>query len=126
MAEAEHVKSLYPNATRIGIAEGASDNWPLLTPLTQHRILDVYHATQYLAQAANGAHQDKTGKSKRKAWLKEQCHRLKHQSNGAQKVLDELNRVGRKRLTADSKEKSQRRHQMLHPSPVYDGLCAIA
>ncbi|NKC10796.1 MAG: hypothetical protein GKR94_00880 [Gammaproteobacteria bacterium] len=90
MAEAEHVKSLYPNATRIGIAEGASDNWPLLTPLTQHRILDVYHATQYLAQAANGAHQDKTGKSKRKAWLKEQCHRLKHQSNGAQKVLDEL------------------------------------
>ncbi|NKC11874.1 MAG: hypothetical protein GKR94_06640 [Gammaproteobacteria bacterium] len=67
--------------------------------------MDVYHATQYLAQAANGAHRDKTGQSKRKAWLKEQCRTLKHQSNGAQKVLNELKRVSRKRLTADNKEK---------------------
>ncbi|NKC15298.1 MAG: ISKra4 family transposase [Gammaproteobacteria bacterium] len=105
IAEAEHVKSLYPEATRVGIADGASDNWSLLTPLTQYQILDFHHATEYLARAANGAHPEKTGKSKRKAWLNEQCHRLEHDSNGAQKVLTELKRVGRKHLTKETKDK---------------------
>lgn len=105
VAEAERVTPLYPEAQRVGIADGAVDNWSLLRPLTQHQILDFYHATEYLAEAALGAYPEKTGKPKRQQWLKEQCHKLKHDSGGAQAVLDELKKVGRKHLTKTVKEK---------------------
>ena len=68
-------------------------------------ILDFYHATEYLAEAAGGAYPEKTGKPQRQQWLHEQCHKLKHDPGGAQTVLDELNRVGRKHLSKDVKEK---------------------
>lgn len=105
IAEAERVTQLYPEAQRVGIADGAVDNWSLLTPLTQHQILDFYHATEYLAEAAFGAYPEKTGKPKRQQWLKEQCHKLKHDLGGAKAVLNELKRIGRKHLAKDVKEK---------------------
>ncbi len=103
--EAKRVTLLYPEASRVGIADGAAENWTILAPLTQHQILDFYHATEYLAEAANGAYPEKTGKPKRKAWLKAQCHRLKHEENGAETILKELRRISRKRLTQSTKEK---------------------
>ena len=105
MAEAERVTQLYPQAQRVGIADGAVDNWSLLTPLTQYQILDFYHASEYLAEAANGAYPEKTGKPQRQQWLQEQCHKLKHDPGGAQTVLNELKRVGRKHLAKEVKEK---------------------
>ena len=107
VAEAERVTALYPDAQRIGIADGAQHNWSILEPLTQTQILDFYHATEYLAEAANGAHPEKTGKPKRQAWLKTQCHTLKHEPGGAQAVLKELKRVNRKRLNTETKKKVQ-------------------
>ena len=103
--EAQHVTALYPTAHRLGIADGASMNWTILEPLVQHKILDFYHVTEYLAEAAYCAHPEKAGKPKRQAWLSEQCHTLKHEEGGAGKVLKELKRVSRKRLSADIKEK---------------------
>lgn len=103
--EAQRVTRLYPEAQRVGIADGAADNWSLLTPLTQHQILDFYHASEYLAEAADGAYPEKTGKPKRQQWLQAQCHTLKQESGGAQTVLDELKRVSRKRLTKAVEEK---------------------
>ena len=105
VTEAERVKALYPEASCVGIADGAADNWSLLTPLTDYQVLDFYHATEYLSEAAYGAHPEKSGKPKRKEWLKTQCHTLKHDEQGAQKVLDELKRVQRKHLKMDVKEK---------------------
>jgi hypothetical protein len=105
--EAKRLSEYYPKAQRVGIADGASMNWTILKPLVQHHILDFYHATEYLAEAAYGAHPEKTGKPKRNAWLKTQCHTLKHEGAGAQKVLKELKRVGRKRLPDDVKEKAK-------------------
>lgn len=105
MAEVQRVTQLYPDAQRVGIADGAVDNWSLLSPLTQHQILDFYHASEYLAEAADGAYPEKTGKPKRQQWLQEQCHTLKHESGGAQTVLNELKRIGRKRLAKGVKEK---------------------
>lgn len=103
--EAERVKALYPDAHRVGIADGASMNWTILEPLVQHKVLDFYHATEYLAEAAHGAHPEKTGKPKRQAWLSAQCHTLKHEKGGASKVLKELKRVSRKHLSEEVKEK---------------------
>ncbi len=67
--------------------------------------MDFYHATEYLSEAAQGAHPEKSGKPKRKAWLKDQCHTLKHEEGGANKVLEELKRVKRKHLSDDVKQK---------------------
>ncbi len=103
--EATRVTTLYPDAQRVGIADGAAMNWTVLEPLVQHNVLDFYHATEYLAEAAYGAHPEKTGKPKRQAWLSEQCHTLKHEDAGASVVLKELKRIGRKRLSIDIKEK---------------------
>lgn len=103
--EAERVTALYPDAHRVGIADGASMNWTILEPLVQHKVLDFYHATEYLAEAAYGAHPEKTGKPKRQAWLSEQCHTLKHEKGGASKVLKELKRVNRQRLSEEVTEK---------------------
>ena len=100
--EAERLTALYPNAKRVGIADGASMNWSILTPLVQHKILDFYHATEYLAEAAYGAYPEKTGKPQRAVWLQEQCHALKHDCNGADVVLKELKRVARKHLNLNS------------------------
>lgn len=103
--EAKRVTALYPQAQRVGIADGAPDNWSILEPLVHYKVLDFYHATEYLAEAAYGAHPEKTGKPKRAAWLSEQCHTLKHDPNGAETVLEELKRVSRKHLPAATKEK---------------------
>lgn len=105
IAEAERVAHLYPKARRVGIADGAVDNWSLLTPFTQHQVLDFYHASEYLTDAADGAYPEKTGKPKRQKWLQKQCHKLKQEPGGAEAVLKELKRVERKHLANNVKEK---------------------
>lgn len=105
VAEARRMTELYPAAQRLGIADGAPMNWAILKPLVQHTLLDFYHVTEYLAEAAYGAHPEKTGKAKRQAWLTQQCHTLKHDENGAGVVLKELKRVARKKLSTETKEK---------------------
>ena len=103
--EAERVTKLYPNATRIGIADGAADNWSVLNSLTHYQILDFYHATEYLAKASPGFHRGKAGKVKCKAWLKDKCHSLKNDKNGAADILKELEKISCKQLTKDLKQK---------------------
>jgi hypothetical protein len=46
------IKLQYPDATYIGIADGAKANWEFLEKHTQHQILDFYHATEYLTEAS--------------------------------------------------------------------------
>ena len=50
--EIEHIKALYPQAIYAGVADGAPCNWEFLGPHTDFQVLDFYHATQYLADAA--------------------------------------------------------------------------
>ena len=94
--EATRIKALYPDATYIGIADGAKDNWPLLKKHTDHQLLDFYHATEYLAEAAEAVGSRHTGKPERIAWINQWCHVLRHEEGGAQHVLKELERLGRR------------------------------
>lgn len=94
--EATRIKALYPNATYIGIADGAKDNWPLLEQYTEYQLLDFYHATEYLAEAADAVGSRNTGKPERTRWLKKWCHVLRHEGSGGQRVLEELERLGRR------------------------------
>jgi hypothetical protein len=87
--ELNPLKSQYPNACYLGIADGAKSNWTFLCQHTHRQILDYFHATEYLSKAAVAAYPEKTGKPKRKQWLKDRCHQLKHEQGAAQHILDE-------------------------------------
>ncbi|MGB0849199.1 MAG: ISKra4 family transposase [Thiolinea sp.] len=87
--ELKHLKSLYPKACYLGIADGAKSNWAFLCQHTQRQILDYFHATEYLSKAAHAAYPQKTGKPQRKQWLNDRCHQLKHEPGAAQRILDE-------------------------------------
>ena len=87
-AEIERVKAHFPNAKRVGLADGAESNWQFLTPHTQTQILDFYHASSYLGAVANAKYPK--DKSAHKAWLEDRCHQLKHTAGAAETLYDEM------------------------------------
>lgn len=93
------VRQAYPKASYVGIADGAKVNWDFLEKHTQHQILDFYHATEYLAKASHAirAPSDYV----RKEWLKEACHRLKHDQGAAAALLEAMKAIKEKGLRAD-------------------------
>lgn len=86
--ELAHVKQLYPTARWIGIADGAKSNWEFLAPHVDEQVLDFYHASEYVTQAADALFEDKPA-GQRRAWLDECCTKLKHDWNGARLLLDQ-------------------------------------
>jgi hypothetical protein len=88
--EIEHVKTLYPDALYIGVADGAADNWPFLERHTSRQVTDFWHATEYLADAAEAIFPTKKAYDKKKEWLDGRCHKLKHLKGAAGRILKEL------------------------------------
>ncbi len=88
--EIAHVKALYPEALYLGIADAAKDGWPLLEKHADWQLLDYFHVTECLARVAYAAHPRKAAKPLRKQWLHERCHQLKHDPQGAQALLQEM------------------------------------
>ena len=88
--EIDHVKQLYPDALYIGVADGAADNWPFLNQYTSIQVTDFWHATEYLADAAEACFPGEKQQSNRKDWLKQRCHELKYSSGAAKRILTEL------------------------------------
>lgn len=99
--EIGHVKSLYPRAHFVGIADGAKSNWDFLGPHVDEQVLDFYHASQYLARAA--AVICKPGQE-REQWLDERCHDLKHKHHAAQRILRELEQASTTKMKPDQKK----------------------
>jgi hypothetical protein len=85
--EIEKIKSQFPEATYVGIADGAQCNWKFLEQYATIHILDFYHATEYLTGASEAFGK---GPGERKAWLTSACHNLKHDANGARTLLKEM------------------------------------
>jgi hypothetical protein len=85
--EIERAKELYPIAIRIGIADGAHDNWDFLEKHTTKQTLDFYHATEYLTDVADNLF---TNSIERKRWLDDRCHQLKHTTHAATSILFEM------------------------------------
>lgn len=84
------IKARFPGAIYVGIADGAKCNWTFLDKHATVKILDFYHATEYLADAS-----DAFGKNpgERKTWLDKACHRLKHDAGGARALLREMKKA---------------------------------
>lgn len=99
--EIAHIKKLYPQANYVGVADGAVDNWSFLEQHTQ--TIDFYHATGYLSAIADAAHP--RNKVKRKKWLDERCHQLKHEEGTARQLLFEMKIFRQKKLGKSVSEK---------------------
>ena len=100
--EIAHVKTLYPQAEYVGVADGASTNWEFLKSHTKVQILDFYHATGYLGHAAMAAFpKDKVS---RELWLEQRCHDLKHKQGAAARILREMQILTEGRMTETIRE----------------------
>lgn len=85
--EIEEVKRHYPKACYQGLADGAAWNWNFLEPRTDVQLTDFFHASSYLAGAAEDIFRKG---EERKAWLDKAAHKLKHEPGGAEAALREL------------------------------------
>jgi hypothetical protein len=85
--EVERVKTLYPNSLFVGVADGAESNWKFLEDRTDKQVLDFFHATEYLTNAAEGRFQSE---SEREDWTSRRCHELKHKHGSASRILNEM------------------------------------
>ena len=100
--EIAHIKQLYPNATYVGIADGAKTNWDFLKPHVSIQVLDFYHATQYLADVASAVIPD--CEADRIQWLDDRCHDLKHKHGAAARLLKEMEDLREKPPTKAARE----------------------
>jgi hypothetical protein len=100
--EIRQIKSTYPCAKYVGVADGAKDNWSFLSNHSECQILDFYHASEYVTKVADIIFRDK---AKREEWLTNACHKLKHEANGARELLDEFIGYREKKMNASKKEK---------------------
>jgi len=103
--EIEHVKALYPQARYAGVADGAACNWEFLAPHTDVQVLDFYHATQYLADAAKAF--SSRNNAQREKWLNDACHDLKHKHGAASRLLKQMQALaeGGQRLSKNVRSK---------------------
>lgn len=85
--EIKQTKELYPTALKIGLADGARDNWEFLEKHTDKQTLDFYHATEYLTDVAESVF---FSSIERKVWLNDRCHQLKHTPGAAGSLLAEM------------------------------------
>ncbi len=85
--EIDRTKEKYPSVRYVGISDGATDFAPWLEKHSTTQILDFWHLTEYLSDAAKGIHRLKKD---RKDWLDDTCHRLKHKHGASKEILAEL------------------------------------
>ncbi len=105
--EIGRTKARYPQATYVGIADGAADHWQFLTRHTSEQVLDFYHATGYLGAVAVALHpKDLT---QQRQWLDISCHALKHDHGAATELYQQMLQL------SQSQE---------HPKVIQDNLVA--
>jgi hypothetical protein len=105
--EIGRTKARYPQATYIGIADGAASNWRFLKHHTQQQILDFYHASGYLGAVALALYpKDLTQQTQ---WLNDACHQLKHDAGTATQLYQQMLKLSQSQA---------------HPKPIQDNLNA--
>lgn len=77
-----------PEATVIGLADGAKWNWGVLEDHVDIQVLDFYHVTEYIAKAGLAMFPD--NENERKTWENQRCHSLKHTKGAAKRILNEM------------------------------------
>jgi hypothetical protein len=101
--EIERTKAHYPDATYIGIADGASANWEFLKKHTSEQILDFYHASGYLGAVADALYPKEV--KKQQQWLDEKCHQLKHDEGAATELHEQMQQLAKQKHSSKIGEK---------------------
>lgn len=83
--EIAHIKTLYPEAVYVGVADGAPTNWDFLSAHVSTQILDFYPVAGYLADAAEAAFP--RDRAQRVTWVDRRCHDLKHKQGAARRLF---------------------------------------
>jgi len=105
--EIGRTKARYPQATYIGIADGAASNWQFLNRHTTQQVLDFYHASGYLGAVAVALYpKDLT---QQQQWLNQTCHQLKHDSGAAAQLYEQMRELFQSQT---------------HPQTIQDNLSA--
>jgi len=86
--EIARTKARYPQATYIGIADGAAANWQFLQRHTTEQVLDFYHASGYLGAVAVALYPKDLPQQQQ--WLDEKCHQLKHDCGSALQLYQQM------------------------------------
>lgn len=105
--EINRTKKKYPAALWIGLADGAKDNWSFLEKHTEKHLIDFYHATEYIKLASDVIYGDGNEKGRRKIWLDDQCHQLKHEKNAVENILIKLQQEAEKRTNLKKEEREK-------------------
>jgi len=84
--EIDKVLQRYPTAYRLGLADGAKDNWTFLERYTEAQLIDFYHASEYLGKVGQAV----VPKKAREQWIADTCHALKHEAGAAERICQEL------------------------------------
>ena len=138
--EIQKIKERYPGAVYVGVADGAADNWTFLEPFTSVQVLDFYHVSESVADAAEALYPGKKATQQRHAWLKQRLHDLKHKEGAPQKLRKELDRASPGNNRTASLEKlikartyfKNHCHQMVYPEaraknlPIGSGVTEAA
>lgn len=117
--EIDRTKDHYPQATYIGLADGAESNWRFLATHSSVQILDFYHASGYLGAVAAAMYPDHLDSQTQ--WLEQSCHQLKHEPGAAQNLYEQmlplaqkkgLSKTAREKLSASMTYFYNHKHQM--------------
>ena len=88
--EISRIKEKCPKAVYIGVADGAKENWPYLENHTDIQVVDFYHATKYVHDAAGAMFPGKRKAQEKKFWVESTCHSLKHEDGMAETILGSM------------------------------------
>jgi len=86
--EIDRVQETFPEALYVGLADGSPDNWNFLAGYVDREVLDFYHASEYVGNAAEAVFGKR--RSQREEWLSDRLHRLKHKQGAAKRLLAEM------------------------------------
>jgi hypothetical protein len=100
--EIYRARKKYPDKKYVGVADGASDNWTFLKSFVQEQVLDFFHVSEYLAKVSKAAFVKR--KSEGQEWLNQACHTLKHETGGANILLEDMKNMLKKKITDEKKE----------------------
>ena len=112
--ELSRVKTRYPEAIYVGIADGASSNWNFLKSRTHRQTLDFYHASSYLGKAASVMFPKKSQSKSKASWMDEACHQLKNVRGAPCRLLKQM-----RRFLGDNSQLNPNGKELLQSSVTY-------
>ncbi len=98
--EIDRVTHHYPTAYRLGLADGAKDNWTFLDQHTEAQLIDFYHASEYIGNVGRAA----VSKKRRDQWIEDTCHALKHDAGAAETICAEMQGFLPRKLSKTNRE----------------------